>query len=490
MINAIALDPASDAPLHRQLYEAMRKAILSGRLNAGAKLPSTRTLAEQLDLSRNTVMSAYDQLLVEGYLVGQRGSGTYVAEQVPDRLVLAKRAAPRAPEGVDTGKPRLSKRGAAVAAAPSPFRALARTPPGAAPFQIGSPAYDEFPADVWGRLLNRRWHRSWSDLLPDKQLGGYGPLRQAIAEYLVTARGVRCTAEQVIVVSGSQQAFSLAAHVLLDPGECAWVEDPGYIAVHGALVAAGARPCPVPVDDEGLDVAAGRKTYPKARVAFVTPAHQMPLGITMSLPRRLALLEWAERNDGWVFEDDYDSEFRYEGRPLSSLQGLDASGRVIYCGTFSKVLSPSLRIAYLVVPEPLVDAFIAAKSFTDVRTAPLEQAVLTDFITEGHFLRHVRRMRALYAERQAVLVQAAGRELNGLLDVPPMGAGMHLVGWLRDGVDDRAAAARAKALGMRVISLSDCRLESTGRGALLLGYAAVNESQIVQGVRRLRSALR
>ncbi|XXY18676.1 PLP-dependent aminotransferase family protein [Sorangium sp. So ce216] len=489
-VTAVVLDPASSAPLHRQVYEALRGAIFAGRLRSGSKLPSTRALAAHLSLSRNTVLGAYAQLLAEGYLRGRIGSGTYVADVLPERLLLARREPASRPALAPDGAV-LSRRGALVAGAASPFR-RASSPPGPAglAFQVGAPAYDAYPAATWGRLMSRRWDRSWRALLPRHEPQGYAPLRRAIADYLVTARGVRCTPDQVIVVSGAQQAISLAAEVLLDPGDPVWVEDPGYTAARSALVAAGAIPVPVPVDGEGLDVAAAARLSASARLAVVTPSHQFPLGVTMSLGRRLALLDWARSSGGWVFEDDYDSEFRYAGRPLAALQGLSPDARVIYAGTFSKVLSPSLRLGYLVVPEGLVDAFVAAKALADVSSPSLEQAVLADFMAEGHFARHVRRMRVLYERRQAALVAAAGRELSGLLEVPPAPAGMHLLGWLPAGRADSAAAASAAANGVRCVALSELRVDTAGRGALLLGYAAVPEDEIDEGVRRLRTALR
>jgi GntR family transcriptional regulator/MocR family aminotransferase len=283
--------------------------------------------------------------------------------------------------------------------------------------------------------------------------------------------------------------MSLVAQVLLDPGDAAWVEDPGYPPARSVLLAAGASLVPVPVDAEGLDVEAASQLRPDARLAVVTPSSQQPLGVHMSLRRRRALLEWAGRTNAWVFEDDYDSEFRYVGRPLAALQGLTPDARVIYSGTFGKVLSPSLRLGYLVVPEELIEVFVKAKTLADVRSPSLDQAVLTDFINQGHFSRHLRRMRVLYAERQALLVEEARRELRGLLEVGPAETGMHLVGWLPPGVDDRTAAERAAAVGVVAHPLSAFRVQTSGRGALLLGYAAVPGPECSEGVRRLRQAL-
>jgi GntR family transcriptional regulator/MocR family aminotransferase len=394
----ITLDPSAATPLYRQLYEGLRAAILSGRLKAGARLPATRALASDFGVSRNTVMNAYAQLLAEGYVEGEVGSGTYVSRTLPDELLHARSHAIQVHQLTQEGR-RLSQRGARLASMQVP---TPRFPSGVKAFRPGIPALDAFPYELWARLMARRWRRPQRALLGYGDPAGYRPLREAIAAYLGEARAVRCRAEQVIVVAGSQQALDLTARMLLDEGEGAWIEDPGYLGARGALVGAGARLAPIPVDGEGLDVAAGEVSSPAARLVYVTPSHQYPFGVTMSLPRRLALLKWASQAGAWVIEDDYDSEYRYAGRPLAALQGLDSEGRVIYLGTFSKVLFPALRLGYMVVPPDLVDAFMAARALSDRHCPVLDQAALADFIGDGHFARHIRRMRALYAERQAI----------------------------------------------------------------------------------------
>jgi GntR family transcriptional regulator/MocR family aminotransferase len=481
---ALGLDPRLRVPRYRQLYDAIREAILAGRVRPGARLPSTRALAEQVGASRNTVLAAFEQLAAEGYVAGRVGAGTTVAATLPETLSRV-RAEPVGAAGGARTRAALSRRGALL------LRSRPALPPGPGPrpFRPGLPAFDAFPFELWARLVARRWRRAPRQLLDYGAPAGYQPLREAIAAYLGEARAVRCEAGQVIVVTGSQQGIDLTARVLLDPGDRVWMEDPGYPGARHALAAAGLRVAAVPLDAEGLDVHAAETRAPGARLAYVTPSHQYPLGVTMSLARRLALLAWAGRARAFILEDDYDSEYRYAGRPLAALQGLDGARRVIYLGTFSKVLFPALRLGYLVVPPDLVDAFTAARALTDRHSPSVTQAVLADFIADGHFARHIRRTRALYAERQAALVAAAARDLAGALRVSPSEAGMHLVGWLPPGADDRAASAAAAAAGVDVPPLTAFRARGRGPGGLLLGYAGLSPGEIRDGVRRLAAAL-
>jgi GntR family transcriptional regulator/MocR family aminotransferase len=481
----ITLDPAGRLPMHRQLYQRLRAAILAGELPPGTRLPSTRSLATELGVSRTTALAAYEQLRDQGYLDGRVGAGTTVAELSGPRpaLPVSTHAAPHAP------RPALSARGAAMAGDRWRLRPPDWFGAGLRAFPLGLPALDAFPHQVWTRILTRRARRSLDGLLGYQDPAGYRPLREAIAAYLSMARGVRCTPERILVVGGAQAGLDLAARLLLDPGDPAWVEDPGYYGARGALVAGGARLIPVPVDTDGLDVAAGQRCEPTARLAYVTPSHQFPVGVTMSLPRRLALLAWANQAGAFVLEDDYESEYRYVGRPLPALQGLDEAGRVIYVGSFSKVLFPSLRIGYLVVPDDLMDAFTAGQRLGQIHVPALEQAVLADFLAEGHLGRHVRRMRALYAARGAALIRAIRRQTGEALEVRSAHAGLHLVGWLPTGTDDRAAAARAAQHGVQAQPLSAHALQPPSRGGLLLGYAAVPQAEIEQGARRLAEAL-
>jgi GntR family transcriptional regulator / MocR family aminotransferase len=483
---AVPLDASSPTPLFRQLYDGLRGSILSGSLKPGGRLPASRTLARELGVSRNTIMTAYDQLLAEGYLEGITGSGTYVTQILPEKTLLVGQGQPR---GSDVaGRPaRPSKRGEILAKTPA---WVVRGSADPKPFRPGVPAMDNLPLEAWAALASRHWRLSTGDILGYGEPAGYRPLREAIADHLQTSRGVVCEADQVIIVAGAQQAIDLATRLLLDPGDSAWIEDPGFVGARGALIGAGARLISVPVDADGMNVSEGVARCPNARLAYVTPSHQYPLGMVMKLARRLELLSWAKRAEAWVLEDDYDSEFRYKGRPLASLQGLDRQGRVVYMGTFSKVLFPALRLGYIVVPSGLVDAFTSALSLVSGPAPTHPQAVLADFFAEGHFHRHLRRMRALYAERHEILVQETKAELGGLLEVIPSETGLQVMGWLREGIDDQAASRWAESAGVVAPPLSAYRLEPSLRSGLLLGYAAHSEHQIREGIRRLAMALR
>ncbi len=480
---ALALSESTGVPMYRQLYEQLRASILDGRLRPGAQLPSTRGLAEDLAVARNTVMGAYEQLLAEGYLEGETGSGTYVARTLPDEILRAP--AVRATRHHVRTSGGLSKRGQIFSR--DLLRVRYDDPPKA--FRPGVPALDQMPFELWSRLLAKHSRRVPMEFLAYGDPGGYRPLREAIAQYMAAARAVNCDAEQVVIVSGAQQALDLAARLLLDAGEEAWIEDPGYNGARAALLAAGVKPVGVPVDEAGIDVEAGERLSPRARMAYVTPSHQYPTGATMTLARRLELLRWAERHKSWILEDDYDSEYRYASRPVASLQGLDTSGSVMYCGTFSKVLFPSLRLGYLVVPPQLVDGFTRAKSVLDRHSPTIEQAVLAEFIAEGHLARHVRRMRMLYLKRQTALLESLRSELGGAIEVRSHDAGMHVVGWLEKGKNDAVVSRRARQLGVEAPALTTFREKAGARGGLVLGYAAYTERQIRIAVKKLAAAM-
>ncbi len=491
-IAAITLPLSSDSevPYYIQLYEELRRAILHGGLPAGIRLPSTRALAKQLSISRNTVTTAFDQLLAEGYLEGRPGSGTFVASRLPEDLLTVRTKRTETPLALSR-EPRLSKCARLMTETPLSASVIGSVGESGTrrAFKPHLSAVEEFPVEAWIKISARCWRRPQSDLLGYGDSAGYRPLREQIAAYVKASRAVQCEPDQVIIISGSQQGLDLAARVLVDPGESVWLEEPGYLGARAAFRSAGATLVPVPVDGEGLDLESGIARDRRARVVYVTPSHQYPLGATMSLCRRLALLEWAHRSSAWILEDDYDSEYRYSGRPLASLQGLDTQNRVIYMGTFSKVLLPSLRLGYLVVPPDLIEIFTRARGHADGHSPLVEQAVLAEFIAEGHFSRHIRRMRNLYEERQGYLVAALRQELAGFLEVNPSEAGMNLIGWLPVGVDDRAMALRAAESGIDATPLSSHALEPVKRGGLLLGYAALSKREISQGARKLAKAL-
>jgi len=475
--------PKAHTPLYRWLYEELRSAILAGRLHPGARLPATRDLALQYGISRPTIVTAFEQLRSEGYVDGKVGSGTYVSETLPDELLQAPRAKSTA---------RARRHAIPLSAYARRLQPLARREPGPArAFRASQPALDAFPMNLWAQVATRRLRRVSARLLAGGEALGYRPLREAVAEYLNTSRGVKCTADQVLIISGVQQALDRAAHLLLNPGDPVWMEEPGYPGAAVVFRAVGAKICAVPVDSEGLNLEAGRRRWQQQhpRLVYVTPAHQFPLGVTMSLRRRLSLLEWARRSRTIIFEDDYDSEYRYSGRPIPALQGLDRAAVVIFAGSFTDVLFPALRLAYLVVPSDTVDIFAAAESVSTHHPPLIDQAILCDFIREGHFARHVRRMRELYAERLSVLVQSARERLGGLLEIPPVEAGLRTVGWLQGGRSSERAAQAAAKHDVEVVPLSRYAWGRVRRDGLVLGFAAVDGRELRRGVEQLARAL-
>jgi GntR family transcriptional regulator/MocR family aminotransferase len=488
----ILLDQHASAPLYRQLYERLRGSILAGHLEAGTRLPSTRVLASSLGVSRTTTALAYELLLLEGYLESRVGDGTWVARLHPEQVFQGSGNAPSLDVSDTSGtKPAVfARRGQVLIDMPYPegfYGERARR--GRSLFLVGQPDVTSFPYKIWARLLARHARHSLPALSGYQYVQGYLPLRQAIATHIGVTRGVHCSPEQIILTTGGQGALDLVARVLLDPGDAAWIEDPGYSGARGALLAAGAKLVAVPVDGEGLDVQAGRQLCPQARLAIVTPSHQFPTGVTMSLSRRLALLEWSREAGAWIVEDDYDSEYRFSGRPLDALHGLDRAGRVLYIGTFSKVLFPSLRLGYLVAPPELLKGLIATHRLIAVHLPLLEQLALADFLAQGYFARHVRRMRLLYRERRNALVDALTQELGKRLEVTVPEAGMHLVVWLPSGMSAQAIAQRAAASGLHILPISQFSLRSLQRDGLVLGFASASPQELRAGVQTLALAL-
>jgi len=473
---AARLERGAAEPMYRQVLRLVQHAILTGQLAPGTKLPSSRMLADDLEIARNTVLRVYDQLTAEGYVLSTTGSGTYVADTRPDARAVRPRsplrpAAPSVPREA-LAQESLSGRGR---------RLIGRA--GVAPkqwgaFMPGVPDVTEFPARTWSRLQARLWKEANPDLLTYAPGSGYRPLRRALSDYLRVARSVKCSPDQIIITTGIHQSMDLAVRLLTDVGDRAWVEEPCYWGARSVLQAAGLELEPMPVDNEGLNPRGPGLSAPP-RIAVVTPSHQYPLGMVMSLARRRTLLEYARQHGVWIVEDDYDSEFRYGSRPIASLQGLDEAGRVIYVGSLGKILYPGLRIGYMVAPEHLVDTFRTGVAELYREGQLMHQAVLAEFIMDGYLTSHVRRMRALYGERRQILIDAITSRFGD--DLPVMGdeAGLHFVLGLPDGTDDRAITAAAFEAGVIVRPLSTYYShEDAAKSGLLLGYACVPHERI------------
>jgi GntR family transcriptional regulator/MocR family aminotransferase len=472
----LPLDRSSGVPIHRQIYEGFRRAILDGLLRPGQRVPSTRALAVELDVSRLPVLTAYDQLLHEGYLDGRIGSGTFVSAAVPDDLL-------RPPVPPDATAP-LSR----ARRAPRPPPPV-RDEGGLGPFRMSLPALDQFPHAAWARLVARHAHALRHADMAYGDPAGLVPLRLAVAEHLRAARAVRCEVEQVLIVSGSQAALRLAAAVLLKRGDRVAVEEPGSPLARAALGAGGAEVVPVRVDEEGMSVASLRRRDGRVRAAYVTPSHQYPLGTSMTAGRRFALLDWADRRGAWLLEDDYDSEYRYVSRPLGALQGMDAHDRVVYIGTFSKVLFPAVRVGYLVVPPSLWQRFVDAREAFDLFSPTLYQLALAEFLREGHFARHLRRMRGVYMARRDALLTGLARHCRDRLTVHNTDAGLHVAVLLSGGLDDRDVVRRMAGRGLTATALSTCYAGPARRSGLLLGFGGSTERRLLEATRVLAEVL-
>ena len=454
----------SGAPIYLQLYRRYREAIAAGQLQPGDRVPSVRSLASELNLARGTVETAYQMLVSEGYLLARGAAGTVVS-------------------------PRLNHLPEPLQTPPKPsLLALPSQPPSAEvlPFQLGFPALDAFPRKTWARLAGRHLRHLDTRAMGYPDPAGHEPLRRAIATYLGVSRGIVCDQEQVFITAGYRGALDLLCRTLLHSRDLGWFEEPGYLLARQFLQRVGMRLQAVPVDEEGLQVSEGRRRAEQARFAVVTPSHQSPMGMALSLPRRLELLEWAAEQQAWIIEDDYDSEFRYQGRPLPALKSLDRNGRVLYTGTFSKVLFPGLRLAYLVVPAAQVGLFRDALDYLPGPGALLPQATAAEFMEQGHFARHLRRMRGLYAERRGYLTTALEQQLGEHIQVQAQAGGIQVLANLHAALDDRSLAAAAQADGLALAALNDWRLQAPGQGGLLLGFSNFATAEAAQlAVQRL-----
>jgi len=477
-----ALDRAS-RDLGKQLAQALRLAIRNGDLGGGDALPSTRALATALGVSRGTVVEAFEQLIAEGFLESRRGASTRVTRTASDERPVARARRAAAP----TRTRRLPDAAATFTRVAEQFAPLPSVP-----FAISVPAGATAPGDTWRRLGNRLRSRGPAAPAGYAEAQGARALREQIARYVRRARSVRCDADQVVITSGTQQGLYLASQVLVGPGDASWVENPAYPALTAILTTTGrgSRMVRIPVDHEGLDVERGRMLAPHAAAAFVTPSHQYPLGMPMSLRRRTALLEWAREGGAWIVEDDYDSEMRYAGHPFPSMQGLEPD-RVVYLGTFSKVLFPSLRLGYAIVPADLVPPFVGARILLDRHPPTADQHVLAAFIGEGHLDRHIRRLRGIYADQRTLVVEVFERFLpTALGHVQPSDQGMHMVVWLRDDIDDTSVATAAVAHGVSVRAVSPMYAPGTERPGLLLGFGGYRADAIESAARRLAKVIK
>jgi GntR family transcriptional regulator / MocR family aminotransferase len=471
-LHAFQLERASDVPLFRQLYLQTRAAILSRAVRPGSKLPSTRELAAQLKISRTAVVSAYEQLLAEGYTIGRKGAGTFVSSDLPEPFTRsrARRVEPASPRAVLA----------------SSFVDVT-TQDDDRPFNLGRTLVDARTAELWRKMSARTFRRLDASHLGYGDPRGMVELRRSICDYLQAARAVKCDPDQIVVTAGTQQAVDIVIRVLRGPQKV-WVEDPGYPLTRLSLQAAGMKVCPIPVDVQGIDVKAGIKLAPDARAVFITPSHQFPNGVALSMARRLELLAWAREQGAWIVEDDYASEFRYGGRPLASLQGLDDGERVIYIGTLNKALFPGLRLGYAVVPRALLREFVTHRYLMDRQPSTLCQAVVTEFMQQGHFAGHIRRMRVLYREQRDALVSALVRRLGDRLTVQAPDQGMHLVAYTRKGISDTALERSARQAGVIVRATSRMYVKAPPRSGLMLGFCGYPRRTIEAAVVRLAKA--
>jgi GntR family transcriptional regulator/MocR family aminotransferase len=483
ILPVIPIDRKALKPLHQQIYDGFRAAIIEGNLHRGQRIPSSRVLAVELGMSRFPVLNAYAQLLAEGYFESRVGAGTVISTSLPGQVTRSAQA--------EAGR-KVSYAGLRPVARRTSLAPRIDIKPGQrghGAFRVGEVAFDHFPLKVWTNLVARHCRKMNAVSTRYKNPMGSEAFRETIARYLRTARSLRCDASQIMIVNGSQQALEITARVLLDPGDRVWMEEPGYWLARSVFALAGCRLIPVPVDDQGMSVEAGIKLCRKARAAFVTPSHQFPLGVTMSASRRFQLLEWAHKTGSWIIEDDYDGEYRFESLPIASLHGLDTNARVIYIGTFSKVLFPSLRIGYVVIPADLVDQFRSIRNIMDFAPPDFFQHVIADFMDEGHFARHLRRMRVLYCEQRTALVESILKQLGSMVQVLGSEAGMHLSVALNPGVSDLEIAERAARENLWLWPLSPYYASKAPLSGFVLGFGGTRLEEISPAVNTLRKLL-
>jgi len=480
----IAVDRKEASPLHQQIYDGYRAAVLRGELHPGDRIPSSRNLARDLSVSRFPVLNAYAQLLAEGYLETRDGSGTFVSRSLPEQQMLVAEAADDATQTISGARP--------VARRNSLYRTFRfpRMLRGWGSFGVHQSALEQFPFHVWSSLVSRYSQNPQASAIHHVDPLGSERFRETIRDYLRTSRGVKCEADQIMVVSGFQQALDITVRVLLDPGNSVWVEEPGCYLQRTVLAAAGCRLVPVPVNSEGLIVASGLQRSRKARAAFVTPSHQFPLGSTMSATRRMQLLDWAQESGAWIIEDDCDSEYRYESQPIASMQGMDVNSRVIYIGTFSEVLFPSIRLGYVVIPRDLVEMFITVRHAMDISPPYLYQEVMTEFINAGHFARHLRKMRQIYSQRRAALIESLSDEfpVDSGLEIHGADAGMHLTVTLPRGLSDTEISAKAARERLWLWPLSPSYMGEPRQG-FVLGFGSTLVDQMPRAVCQMKSIL-
>jgi GntR family transcriptional regulator / MocR family aminotransferase len=480
LLQGLTLERSSGVPLYKQLETGLRKLILSGTLRARQKLPSTRELAGEIGISRITIKSVYEQLVAEGYVQATSGSGTFVADgleiEVSPQVGRLPDEAPR--------KINLTDRARSISSTNASVR-QGKTEP----FRPGVPALDLFPIKPWNKYLREATNTSYRDLSYGS-VKGNADLRRSIASYLSDARGMQADSEQIVITSGAQQAFVLIAFSLLTRGDTVWYENPGHIAGRDIMQVMGANVAPVPIDAEGIDLEFAIKNYPSPKLIFTTPSHQQPLGTTMSLARRLSLLSYAQENDAWIIEDDYDSEFRYRGRPLPALSALDSERRVLYVGTFSKSMFAAIRLGYIVVPPEMVDAIGKTKILLGQNSSPLVEQALSRFMDDGRFVEHIRRMRRVYRERRDLLFDCLSSTCAESLTPQPTDAGMHMLAWLNGGVNDLTAHRALLDVGIESLPLSVYSVYPIKRSALVLGFSNVREERLPGLVGRMSNTLR